>query len=223
MTEECTAAQNILPTYHGFVDNLTYQRGEAVNSSRLDNWYNHSIVKQQIERMLHHREVKRITGENLRASAVLVPLFPRQGQYHILFTERSDEVLFHKGQVCFPGGTQEPSDSNLLETALREAKEEIGLDAKDIEILGELDDMLTFVTDYVISPFVGLITHPHSFKTNGREVKGAFSVPLSFLMNEANFKQDSYAYEYEGHVIWGATARILRQLIGLLKSESGTR
>jgi len=211
------------PAYQCLADDVRYQHGGVTNISHSDNWYNHGIVKQQIERMLRHRTIERITGENLRASAVLMPLFYSQGQYHILFTERSDEVVFHKGQVCFPGGTWEASDSDLLQTALREAKEEIGLDAKDIEILGELDDMLTFVTDYVISPFVGLITHPHSFKTNGREVKGAFSVPLSFLMNEANFKQDSYAYEYEGHVIWGATARILRQLIGLLKSESGTR
>jgi 8-oxo-dGTP pyrophosphatase MutT (NUDIX family) len=178
-------------------------------------------VKQQIERVLRNRKTKKITGENLKASAVLIPLFHSQGQYHILFTERSDEVVFHKGQVCFPGGTREPSDSSLLQTALRESEEEIGLEAKDIEILGELDDILTFVTNYVISPFVAFIPHPHSLKTNGREVKGAFSVPLSFLMDEANFKQDSYAYEYEGHIIWGATARILRQLIDLLKSESG--
>ena len=196
---------------------------EAANISRLDNWYNHGVVKQQIERVLRNRTTKKITGENLKASAVLVPLFYSRGQYHILFTERSDDVLFHKGQVCFPGGTWEASDPDLLQTALREAKEEIGLDTKDIEILGELDDMLTVVTDYVISPYVGFITHPHPLKTNGREVKGAFSVPLSFLMNEANFKQDSYAYEYEGHVIWGATARILRQFVGLLKSESGAR
>jgi len=178
-------------------------------------------VKQQIKRILRHRKKERITGENLKASAVLMPLFYSQGQYHILFTERSDEVVFHKGQVCFPGGTREPSDSDLLQTVLREAEEEIGLEAKDIEILGELDDIITFVTNYVISPFVAFISHPHSLRTNGREVKGAFSVPLSFLIDEANFKQDSYAYEYEGHVIWGATARILKQFIDLLKSESG--
>jgi 8-oxo-dGTP pyrophosphatase MutT (NUDIX family) len=170
-------------------------------------------VKQQIGKILHHRKAKKITGENLKASAVLIPLFYNQGQYHVLFTERSDEVVFHKGQVCFPGGTREPSDSSLLQTALRESEEEIGLEAKDIEILGELDDSITLVTNYVISPFVAFILHPHSLKTNGREVKGAFSVPLSFLMDEANFKQDSYAYEYE--------ARILRQFIDLLKSESG--
>jgi 8-oxo-dGTP pyrophosphatase MutT (NUDIX family) len=192
-----------------------------VHDWRLEECYNHDAVKQQIETILGHRKKKRITGENLKASAVLIPVFCNQGEYHVLFTERSEEVVFHKGQVCFPGGTQEPSDSSLLQTALREAREEIGLEAKDIEILGELDDMLTFVTGYVISPFVAFITYPHSLKTDGREVKGTFSVPLSFLMDEANFKQDSYAYEYEGHVIWGATARILRQFVDLLKSESG--
>ncbi len=223
MTEDCTALHYVLYSVHGAADNLIYQRGEAGNIPRRDNWYNHGIVKQQIKSMLRHRTAKKIPGEKLRASAVLVPLFCSQGQYHILFTERSDDVLFHKGQVCFPGGTQEPSDSSLLQTALREAKEEVGLEAEDIEILGELDDMLTFVTDYVISPFVCLITHPRSLRTNGREVKGAFSVPLSFLMDEANFKQESCAYEYEGHVIWGATARILRQFVCLLKSESGAR
>ena len=177
-------------------------------------------MKQQLAKILRHRKKQKISDKNLKASAVLLLLFGDQGQYHVLFTERSDEVVFHKGQVSFPGGTREPSDSSLHETALREAEEEIGLEAKDIEILGELDDMLTFVTNYVISPFVAFIPYPHSLKTNGKEVKGVFSVPLSFLMDEANFKQDSYSYEYEGHIIWGATARILRQFIGLLKSES---
>jgi 8-oxo-dGTP pyrophosphatase MutT (NUDIX family) len=178
-------------------------------------------VKEQIEEILRHRKKRKISGENLKASAVLIPLFYNQGQYHVLFTERSDEVVFHKGQVCFPGGTQESSDVSLLQTALREAEEEIGLDDKDIEIIGELDDITTLVTNYVVSPFVAFIPYPHSLKTDGKEVKATFSVPLSFLMDEANFKQDSYAYEYEGHIIWGATARILRQFVGLLKSESG--
>ena len=178
-------------------------------------------MKQQIEKILRHRKKEKITGENLRASAVLIPLFYNQGQCHVLFTERSDEVNFHKGQVCFPGGTQESSDSSLLQTALREIEEEISLKAKDVEILGELDDSLTLTSNYVISPFVAFIPHPYPFKADGREIKEIFSVPLSFLMDEANFRQDSYDYEYEGHIIWGATARILRQFVDLLKSESG--
>jgi 8-oxo-dGTP pyrophosphatase MutT (NUDIX family) len=178
-------------------------------------------VKQQIEKILRHRKKEKITGKNLRASAVLIPLFYNQGQCHVLFTERSDAVNFHKGQVCFPGGTQESSDSSLLQTALREIEEEISLKAKDVEILGELDDSVTLTSNYVISPFVAFIPHPYPFKADDREIKEIFSVPLSFLMDEANSRQDSYDYEYEGHIIWGATARILRQFIDLLKSESG--
>lgn len=153
---------------------------------------------------------------------MLIPLFYEQGQYHVVFTERSDEVNFHKGQVCFPGGTQEPSDASLLQTALRESEEEIALKAKNVEILGELDDSLTLTSNYAISPFVALIPYPYPLKADGREIREIFSVPLAFLMDEANFRQDSYTYEYEGHIIWGATARILKQFIDLLKSESGT-
>jgi 8-oxo-dGTP pyrophosphatase MutT (NUDIX family) len=178
-------------------------------------------VKQQIKRVLHRHEKMKITGENLKVSAVLIPLFYDQGQYHVLLTERSDEVDFHKGQVCFPGGNREPSDSSLLQTALREGEEEIGLKAKDVEILGEFDDNLTLTSNYVISPFVAFIPYPYPFRADSREIKEIFSVPLAFLMNETNLKQDSY--EYEGHVIWGATARILRQFVDLLKSESGAR
>jgi len=152
---------------------------------------------------------------------VLIPLFYDHGQYHVLLTERSEEVNFHKGQVCFPGGTREPSDSSLLQTALREAEEEIGLRAEDVEILGELDDSVTLTSNYVISPFVAFIPHPYPFKADGREIREIFPVPLSFFMVEANFRQDSYEYEYDGHIIWGATARILKQFIDLLKSESG--
>jgi len=178
-------------------------------------------VKQQIAKILHHHKKKKITGENLRASAVLIPLFYNQGQYHVLLTERSEEVNFHKGQVCFPGGTREPSDSSLLQTALREAEEEIGLRAQDVEILGEFDDSVTLTSNYVISPFVAFIPHPYPFQADGREIREIFSVPLSFLMDEANFRQDSYEYEYDGHIIWGATAGILKQFMDLLKSESG--
>lgn len=180
-------------------------------------------MKKQIEKILSHRGKKKITGANLKASAVLIPLFYDQGQYHVLLTERSDEVNFHKGQVCLPGGTLEPSDSSLLQTALRETEEEIGLRAKDVEVLGEFDDTVALTSNYVISPFIAFIPHPYPFKVAAREIKEVFSIPLSFLMDEANFKQDSYSYEYEGHVIWGATARILKQFVDLLKSEIGAR
>jgi 8-oxo-dGTP pyrophosphatase MutT (NUDIX family) len=178
-------------------------------------------VKQQIKEILRRHKKKIIADKNFNASAVLIPLFHNQGQYHILFTERSEQIGFHKGQVCFPGGTREPSDSSLLQTALREVEEEISLKAEDVEILGELDDITTLTSNYVISPFVSFISTLPVLRTDSREVKGTFSIPLSFLMDETNCKQDFRSYEYEDHIIWGATARILRQFIGLLKSESG--
>ena len=187
-------------------------------------------MKQKIQKVLRHYKKKKITDENLFPSAVLIPLFYNEGQYHVLFAKRSDEVNFHKGQVCFPGGGPEPCDSNLLQTALREAEEEIGLKAKDVEILGELDDNITPISNYVISPFVAFIPYPYPFKLNHKEVEEIFFVPLLTLMDDANFRQGyyptgdkigpGYAYEYEGHIIWGATARILRQFIELLRSES---
>jgi 8-oxo-dGTP pyrophosphatase MutT (NUDIX family) len=187
-------------------------------------------VKRKIEKTLRNYKKEKITDENLIPSGVLIPLFFKGGQFHVLFARRSDEVNFHKGQICFPGGTRQPYDSSLLQTGLREAKEEIGLKAKDVEILGELADSATRTTGYVISPFVAFIPYPYPFKLNHKEVEQVFSIPLSALMNEANFRQDyyptenksgpGYAYEYGGHIIWGATARILKQLIELLCSES---
>ena len=188
-------------------------------------------MKGKIREVLRHYHKERIVDESLTPSAVIVPLFHSEGECHLLFTERSDEVNFHKGQICFPGGTWEPGDASLLDTALREVNEEIGLDAKDVEILGELDDNLTVTSGYVISPFVAFIPYPYTFRVDGREIKRVFSVPLSALMDEAILREEYqtfddktmpvYFYEYEGHVIWGATARILRQFIELLRSEGG--
>jgi 8-oxo-dGTP pyrophosphatase MutT (NUDIX family) len=187
-------------------------------------------VKEKIEKILQNYKKRKFTDENLKSSAVLIPLFYNEGRCHVLLAKRSEEVDFHKGQVCFPGGGPEPRDSNLLQTALREAEEEIGLKAEDVEILGELDDNPTYTSGYVISPFVAFIPYPYPFKLNHKEVEEIFSVPLLALMDEAIFRQDyytmpdrswpGYAYEYEGHIIWGATARILRQFTELLRCET---
>jgi len=156
----------------------------------------------------------------LELQPCLYLFFMTRGNIMSCLLKGAKRYNFHKGQVCFPGGTLEPSDSSLLQTALREVEEEIGLRAEDVEILGEFDDSVTLTSNYVISPFVAFIPHPYPFKADGREIREIFSVPLSFFMDEANFKQDSCEYEYDGHIIWGATAGILKQFIDLLKSES---
>lgn len=187
-------------------------------------------MKQELAAVLRRYQKKRITDQNLSPSAVLIPLFLNQAQCHVLFTKRSLEVKFHKGQICFPGGAREPVDASLVHTALREAEEEIGLKAKDVEILGELDDSETVTSRYVISPFVAFIPYPYPFKFDDKEVERIISVPLSALMDETNFRQESltygntdvqaYYYNYRGDLIWGATAKIVKQFVDLLRSEA---
>ena len=185
------------------------------------------LTKQKISEALLNYRKKRNHNSGLTPSAVLVPLFYREGQCYLLFTRRSERVNFHKGELCFPGGTHEEYDSTLLQTALREAEEEIGLEASDAEILGELDDCITQNTHYVISPFVTFIPYPYTFKLDGQEVEQILTVPLSILVdetfsgqnnhhNEKDRDEEGITYEYAGCTIFGATARILKQFINIL-------
>ncbi len=190
------------------------------------------MEKRKIAEILRNHGKSRLAVSGLIPSAVLVPLFFDQaGECHVLLAERSHEVGSHKGQVCFPGGTSQTGDADLLQTALREAEEEIGLRAEDVEIIGELDDDVVVSTGYVISPFVGFVPFPYAFKVNRMEIDQVFSVPLSFLRNKANLLLGNHTvgsrtffghyYEHEGHVIWGATARIVKRFTELLTAESG--
>ncbi len=157
---------------------------------------------------------------NLTPAAVLLPLLHKDDELHILFTKRTQTVQAHKGQVSFPGGVRDPDDESLLETALREAQEEIGLRPKDVEILGALDPIPTVTTGFLVYTFVGQIPFPYPFQLNSREVAEILVVPFQFLADEAHWSWRSYqahnqpfqAYfvTYGDHRIWGATARILK-------------
>ena len=189
-------------------------------------------MKQDLKKIFDHYHKKIHSDADLKPSAVLLPLFYKEDHIHILLTQRSEQVLYHKGQICFPGGSYQPGDTTLLQTALRETEEEIGLTAGDVEVLGELDDNSTTSSRYVISPFVALIPYPYTFKPNYSEIKQIISVPLSGLTSELHYIQSSpnsnkqyrinYTYHYGEHVIWGVTARILNQLIELLELRNGT-
>jgi len=194
------------------------------------------VVKLKIKEILGQYHKKRIDNEELIPAAVLVPLFYARGEYHLLFTQRNRGLGLHQGQVCFPGGVRQEGDASLVDAALREAEEEIGLAREDIELYGELDDAATLTSGCRITPFVALIPHPYSFKINPREVEQVFSIPLSALKDERYFKQGqgnfdqeypsaegqpfpAYFYEYQGRVVWGATAYITRQLMELLQQQ----
>ncbi len=167
-----------------------------------------------------------------RASAVLIPLLQRTGGLDILFTERSMDLRAHPGQVSFPGGRVDPTDKDARAAALRESQEEVGLRAEHVEIIGELDDCPTFVTGFVITPVVGIID-PLALTSAGRypwapspaEIASLHELPLSGFVDPANRRTEQRKHEgaiYEliwytvqGTTVWGATARIVRQLVDL--------
>jgi 8-oxo-dGTP pyrophosphatase MutT (NUDIX family) len=162
-----------------------------------------------------------------RQAAVLLPLFKNASDYHLVFTKRTETLTHHKGQVSFPGGSFEASDGDLLTTALRESYEEVGLRPEHVSILGRLDDLSTFSTSFTISPFVGLIPSPYPFRPNPIEVAIVFDTPLSVLADPTVGRKyirarddgatiEDYEFHVNGHVIWGATARIVRHFLSVI-------
>lgn len=135
--------------------------------------------------------------------------------------------MTHKSQIAFPGGTYESRDGTLLNTALRESSEEIGLAPKDVKILGELDDKTSLASNYIISPFVGLIPWPYQFKLDSVETEEIFNCPISTLLEQDGHEETisldgdkstiSLVYRCQGRVIWGATARILDQFLDIYR------
>lgn len=183
-------------------------------------------MKQRIKQILSRREKKWISDPGLVSSAVLVPLYKKADEYHILLTRRTAGVEHHKGQISFPGGRMDEGDTDLLATALREGFEEIGLRPEDVEILGELDDEIISSSNFLVSPFVAFIPYPYDFKINHDEVETLVEVPVAVLRDMANFREKvvaddgnpltAYAYRYGDQVIWGATARILKRFLDLV-------
>jgi 8-oxo-dGTP pyrophosphatase MutT (NUDIX family) len=189
-------------------------------------------MEQRLREAISQRQKQRIINANLVTSAVLVPIYYKQGQYYILFTKRTNKVREHKGQISFPGGARHDGDRTLLDTALRESAEEIGLLPGEVKVLGELDDILTETSGYVISPFVALIPYPYQFKVDGWEVEEIIEAPISALLDKDLHQQTrvididgqavtSYFYHYQGRVIWGATANILHQFLDIFSQAAG--
>jgi 8-oxo-dGTP pyrophosphatase MutT (NUDIX family) len=183
-------------------------------------------MKEELEQMLSQREKRYINEASRKPSAVLIPLYQKRGHDYIVFIRRTETVKSHKGQISFPGGARDVHDRTLLHTAIRESREEIGLHTKDIEVIGELDDEITTTSNYVVTPFVAMIPWPYRFKKNEDEVAEIMEVPIKVLLEKGCLKSntetlngkpiDSYTYYYQGKVIWGATARILKKLLDII-------
>ena len=158
-------------------------------------------------------------------SAVLAPLFlDEAGALHAVFTRRRDDLKRHAGEISFPGGRRDPEDADLTATALREAHEEIGLPPDAVEIVGALPPTPTFVTNYAVYPFVGLIEPGHRWEPSDGEVAYVLEFPLEavraahglrrLVHRGVPFRTDTY--EVGEHLIWGATARMVKDLLARL-------
>jgi 8-oxo-dGTP pyrophosphatase MutT (NUDIX family) len=162
---------------------------------------------------------------SLFQAAVLVPVVISGPVPALVFTQRTETVETHKGQVSFPGGMVEESDRDIVYTAIREGFEEIGLMEADLDVVGLLDDLAT-PTGFIITPVVVLARPSVPFRPNADEVAGVFEVPLAFFADPANGRmeylmvegrqREVWHYTTEGHTIWGATAAIVRSLLRVL-------
>lgn len=184
--------------------------------------------KREVKKALAERERRVVIKEGYRLSAVLVPIYEYKNGHYIVLTKRTQSVMYHKGQISFPGGAQDILDNDLVATALREAFEEIGVRPDDVEILGTLDDQSTYTSKFVITPFVGAIPYPYKFNVSRKEVGELIEAPLSALLKPGRFSPETQDeegrtypwghYIYGNHKITGITARILKQLLDLFTS-----
>lgn len=169
------------------------------------------------------------TAQDLKAAAVLVPIVEHADSYTVLLTKRTDHLKHHAGQVSFPGGRCEAEDDGVIDTALRETEEEIGLDRSFVEVAGFLDDYQTG-TGFHIAPVVGFVRPGFDLNPDSFEVAEVFEVPLDFLFDPANHQTHSrvwngrerhyHAMPYNDYYIWGATAGMLMNLYRRVHGDS---
>ena len=169
-------------------------------------------------------------GKVDRASAVLAAIYEDHGETWIILTRRSAALRLHSGEVSFPGGGQDAGE-DLRDTARREACEEVGLDASLVEIIGELDHLSTITSNSFIVPFVAVLSAPPELRASPAEVEAVLRVPLRELLDPVVFREERWDifgteramwfFELEGDTVWGATAAMLRQLLGFVTGTVG--
>jgi 8-oxo-dGTP pyrophosphatase MutT (NUDIX family) len=180
-----------------------------------------------IEQKLAAHRVKTYnhTKRSFIRAAVLIPLFFKNGESHILFTKRTDKVEHHKGQIAFPGGRHDAADGDLKTTALRETWEEMGIKPSDINIVGRTDNFLTN-TNFMISPYLGFIPHPYQYKLNRDEIAEVYEIPLQLLLDPNIFEIRPmdingirwyiHYYHCNGLLIWGVTGFLLSNFFSIV-------
>ncbi|MGB3635410.1 MAG: CoA pyrophosphatase [Rubrobacteraceae bacterium] len=211
----------------GDPENFSARLREALDRP-LENWRNVYESFSPVDIETGEQLARRIppADGNARRAAVLVPLLLDPEGIELVYTVRKGHLNDHAGQISFPGGSLEPGDDSLLNTALREAEEEIDLSRALVEVIGELEEMYIPPSNFRVSPYVGLLPHEAEFAIDPREVEEIFTAPLLDLLSPGNFQKviwsrDGRDYEVpvfavKGYEVWGATAAMTAALLSRL-------
>lgn len=185
------------------------------------------MATEKIRKVLEAHVPQALEAVHFKPAAVLVPIQERENGDYLVLTKRTEMLSSHKGQIAFPGGRVEPDDDGHLDAALRESYEEIGIEPCHVRVLGQLDQV-TAGSNYVVTPFVGMIPFPYDFRLNPAETEAVFCVPVTSLLEPTCFRAERryypahrkgepiYHFHYNGWDIWGATARIIKQFLELV-------
>lgn len=158
-------------------------------------------------------------------AAVLLPLFRKEDEWHILFTKRTERLHHHGGEISFPGGVCQSEDGTPRQAALRETWEEVGIPPQEVEILGVLDDVYS-IHNYLVTPYVGIFPGTCRLVPNGAEIEKLLEIPLDHLRDPAVFRTENWAwqgrmhpvhfYRWDGEEVWGLTASVLKQFLDIV-------
>jgi 8-oxo-dGTP pyrophosphatase MutT (NUDIX family) len=182
-----------------------------------------------VKKIISSHVPKKIPDSGFRRACVLMPLLQREDRLHLLFTKRTDSVEHHKGQISFPGGMVDDTDTSPKHTALRELEEEIGIKQSAVTILGQLDD-IHIPSGFVVTPIVGFINSLNGLSTNKEEVSEVFFISLEKFFDSSlirtemrelqGMQRQVYFYDVWKEPVWGATAHIIKQFTDLVSNHS---
>jgi 8-oxo-dGTP pyrophosphatase MutT (NUDIX family) len=178
---------------------------------------------------LQSRALRRLDVEHTGRAAVLIPILRYRSENAFLLTQRTQKVETHKGQISFPGGVRDATDDSLLDTALRETQEEIGLAPRSISVLGEFDEYLS-ITGLIVTPFAAWVAGPLKLKPNPDEVEEVLTVPFQIFRDSrllrienrirSGVKRKVYFYRYGAKEVWGLTAQIIRDFLKVIDDKT---
>jgi 8-oxo-dGTP pyrophosphatase MutT (NUDIX family) len=177
--------------------------------------FTEAALREPLRKVLRGRSRRSLPLDATTAAAILIPLFERDGEAHVWLVRRPTSMRSHAGQIAFPGGKSEASDDSLLDTALRETEEELGIARSNVDVLGALDDTRT-ITGFTITPWVGWLAQAVEVSPNASEVDRALAPPLRAFLAPTTGMPPWCGWMIDGDLVWGATAAIVDALMTIV-------